>query len=100
MCPRRSRVVAILLALAFSAKVNAQVSQTQTFSLEEALQYAVDHYPTVRAALEQSNASMANVDVARSSYLPRLDAFWQTNRATGKAATSCSLGTESTRARW
>jgi outer membrane protein TolC len=74
--------VAILLALAFSAKVNAQVSQTQTFSLEEALQYAVDHYPTVRAALEQSNASMANVDVARSSYLPRLDAFWQTNRAT------------------
>jgi outer membrane protein TolC len=74
--------VVVLLALAQSARANAQPTGTQTFSLEEALQYALDHYPTVRAALEQSNASTANVDVARSSYLPRFDAFWQTNRAT------------------
>lgn len=79
---RRSLVLAILCALAFSVRASAQVSQTQTFSLEEAMQYALDHYPTVRAALEQSNASTANVDVAKASYLPRLDAFWQTNRAT------------------
>ncbi len=79
---RRSPIVAILLALAFAARASAQVSQTQTFSLEEAMQYALDHYPTVRAALEQSNASTANVDVAKASYLPRFDAFWQTNRAT------------------
>src|SRR5262249_4079455 len=45
-------------------------------------QYALDHYPTVRAALEQVNASTANVTVARSAYLPRLDALWQSNRAT------------------
>ena len=46
------------------------------------MQYAVDHYPTVRAALEQVNASTAGVDVARSAYLPRLDSLWQSNRAT------------------
>src|SRR5262245_23592469 len=79
---RRLAAVVVLLAVACSARANAQATGTQTFSLEEALQYALDHYPTVRVALEQSNAATANVDVARSSFLPRFDAFWQTNRAT------------------
>jgi outer membrane protein TolC len=52
------------------------------FTLDQALQYAVDHYPTVRAALEQVNASTAGITVARSAYLPRLDSLWQSNRAT------------------
>jgi outer membrane protein TolC len=77
----RLAAVVVLLACGLSARASAQ-GGTQTFSLEEALQYALEHYPTVRAALEQSNASTANVDVARSSYLPRFDGFWQTNRAT------------------
>jgi outer membrane protein TolC len=50
--------------------------------LEEALQYAIDHYPSVRAAVEQINVSSANASVARSAYLPRLDSLWQTNRGT------------------
>lgn len=52
------------------------------FTLDRAMQYAVEHYPTVRAALEQVNASTAGVSVARAGYLPRLDSVWQTNRAT------------------
>jgi outer membrane protein len=52
------------------------------FTLEQALQHAVDHYPTVRAALEQINASMAGVSVAKSAYLPRLDSLWQSTRGT------------------
>src|SRR6185436_2689418 len=48
----------------------------------QAVQYALDHYPTVRAALEQIDASTANVSVAKSSYLPRLDSLWQSNRGT------------------
>jgi len=51
-------------------------------TLEQALQYAVDHYPTVRAALEQRNASTAGVSAAKSAYWPRLDALWQSNRGT------------------
>ena len=54
----------------------------QVFTLDQALQYAVDHYPTVRAALEQENASAAGVSVARAAYLPRLDSLWQSNIAT------------------
>jgi outer membrane protein TolC len=51
-------------------------------TLEQAVQYALDHYPTVRAALEQIHASTASVSVAQSAYLPRLDSLWQSNRAT------------------
>src|SRR5262245_63744130 len=68
---------------ALSVPVRAQVAAAPTtFTLENALQYAVDHYPTVRVALEQVNASTASVSVAKSASLPRFDAVWQTNRAT------------------
>src|SRR6188474_2857629 len=84
------RTSAIVLALLMAAVV-AAAQQTQapprtpppvTFTLEQALQYATDHYPTVRAALEQINASTAGVSVAKSAYLPRLDSLWQSNRGT------------------
>jgi outer membrane protein TolC len=51
-------------------------------TLDQAIQYATDHYPAVRAALEQVGASTAGVDVARAAYLPRLDSLWQSNRGT------------------
>ncbi|RPI51374.1 MAG: TolC family protein, partial [Acidobacteria bacterium] len=81
------RVTAVLVCVvALSGGARAQDTRrptsTQTFTLEEALQYALAHYPSVRAALEQVNASTASVRVARAAYLPRFDALWQTNRAT------------------
>jgi outer membrane protein len=54
----------------------------ETFTLDRAVRYALDHYPTVRVALEQVTASAAGVNVAQSAYLPRLDSLWQSNRAT------------------
>lgn len=60
----------------------AAAQPPQSLTIVEAIQYATDHYPSVRAALEQVNASAAGVDVARSASLPRLDSLWQTNRAT------------------
>src|SRR3954465_10799308 len=51
-------------------------------TLAQALQYALDHCPGVRSALEEVNAPPANVGVARSAYLPRFDSLWQTNRGT------------------
>jgi outer membrane protein len=76
---------AIASLCAGAAKAEAQQtapSPVQTFTLGQALQYAIEHYPTVRAALEQVNVAAANVGVARGGYLPRLEAVWQTNRAT------------------
>lgn len=64
---------------------------SSALTLDAALRYALDHYPTVRAALEEVNASSAGVDVARASFLPRLDAVWQTNRATVNNVTGLLL---------
>jgi outer membrane protein len=82
---------AILAILTVLCPTMASAQGTQTppqslppasLTLEQALQYAVDHYPTVRAALEHVNASTAGVSVAQSAYWPRLDSLWQSNRGT------------------
>src|SRR5215204_4769785 len=84
---RRIHLAVVFVSVVMlSTTARAQVADGQnaptSFTLDDALQYAVDHYPTVRVALEQVNASTANVSVAKSSYLPRFDSLWQTNRAT------------------
>jgi outer membrane protein TolC len=64
------------------AQAGPQQPAGRSFTLAQALQYAVDHYPSVRSALEHVNVSTANVNIAKAAYLPRLDTLWQTNRAT------------------
>ena len=82
---RASAARALLLMLAAPILASAQTPQAlppTVFTFDQAVRYALDHYPTVRAALEQINASTANVSVAQSAYLPRLDSLWQSNRGT------------------
>lgn len=55
---------------------------TRIFTLEQAINFALENYPAVRAALEQTSAARAGVELARTSYLPRADLLWQSNRAT------------------
>jgi outer membrane protein len=89
MIRSHARAFAVMVVLLPAVAASAQETPTQpqaspplSFTLEQALQYAIDHYPTVRAALEQVNASTAGVSVAKSAYLPRLDSLWQSNRGT------------------
>src|SRR5207302_5190288 len=87
MIRRRCSAIAMVAVLAASSGAQAQSARQagaapQVSTLDQALQYALDHYPTVRAALEQVNASTAGVSVAKAGYLPRLDSLWQSNRAT------------------
>jgi outer membrane protein len=76
------QILSCAVALGAGAGSILLAQAPQTFTLDQAIRYAADHYPTVRAALEQVNVSTANVDVARAAYLPRLDSVWQSNRAT------------------
>src|SRR5690242_7026261 len=82
----RRCVIPILGFLLHAALASAQAvgapQPPPTFTLSQALRYAVDHYPSVRAALERTNVAAANVNVVRAGYLPRFDTVWQTNRAT------------------
>jgi len=77
----RGSIAAVLLLVLAVPAARAQPAP-DVFTLDRAIQYATDHYPTVKAALEQVNASIAGVDVARSAYLPRFDSLWQSSRGT------------------
>jgi len=80
----RLQILSLAVALAAAPAAHAQTPSQlpQSFTLDQAMQYALDHYPTVRAALEQVNVSTAGVGVAKAAALPRLDSLWQSNRAT------------------
>jgi outer membrane protein len=81
--------VALVLVLALGPMAVAQSPKVLT--LEEAVDFALKHYPAVRASLEQVNAAQAGVGLARTSYLPRADMLWQTNRATDNNITGLLL---------
>ena len=86
--PRFHLSSAFLFLIALSAMPTLASGQSAanapatSLTLEQAIEYAADHYPTVRAAIERVNTSTADVDLARSAYLPRLDSLWQSNRGT------------------
>lgn len=55
---------------------------TVSLTLDQAVEFALSHYPAVKAVLAQAAASHSSVDLARTVYLPRTDLVWQANRAT------------------
>ena len=76
--------VALMLCLPCAAYAAGQAQQATTapLTLREAISRAIDNYPAVRAALANIQVSVAGVDLARTTYLPRADILWQVNRAT------------------
>jgi outer membrane protein len=80
-------VVLVLPVSALAQATAVQGMKQQIFTLDEALLYAVDHYPTIKAAVEQITVAAASVSVARAGYLPRLDSLWQSTRATANNIT-------------
>jgi len=90
---RRTRMLIVsVVCVAWASQARAQIPRPPpALTLADALQFAVDHYPAVRVAIEQVQSSTAGVQVARAAYLPRLDALWQTNRATVNNVTGLLL---------
>jgi outer membrane protein TolC len=72
----------LLLALGRPVLGQSDQQKTRAFTLEEAVEFALKNYPAVRASLERLRAAEAGVGLARTSYLPRTDVLWQSNRAT------------------
>jgi outer membrane protein len=80
----RACAASLFLVLGHGAQVAAQTPRPgdSGLTVEDAVSYALAHYPQVRAALAQVQAAQAGVNLARTNYLPRLDLFWQGNRGT------------------
>jgi outer membrane protein len=51
-------------------------------TLDQAVDFALANYPAVRASMERALASKEGVSLSRTTYLPRTDLLWQSNRAT------------------
>lgn len=68
----------LLPLLAISATLSAQSPLT----LPQAVDAALHNYPAVRVSQEEINAAAAAIQLARTAYLPRVDALAQVNRAT------------------
>jgi outer membrane protein len=65
-----------LLALASAGVLAAQTT------LSQAVEAALKNYPAIRVSQEQMAAAAAGIQLARTAYLPRVDALAQANRAT------------------
>jgi outer membrane protein len=53
-----------------------------TLTLSQAVENSLKNYPSIRVSQEQTNAAAAAIQLARTAYLPRVDALAQVNRAT------------------
>lgn len=60
----------------------AQSPPRQTLTIIDAIELARKNYPSLKEIRARSQAAQENVAVARTAYIPRLDALWQANRAT------------------
>ncbi len=89
---QRSRSRALLCSFAFlgaTSLVAAQSSVTQTppasggaVTMTEVVRSALRDYPLIHVTQEELNASVANIRLARTAYLPRVDGLVQVNRGT------------------
>ncbi|MGD1157902.1 MAG: TolC family protein [Terriglobia bacterium] len=81
--PRNVIVIGLFVLVSSSQVLQAQVmgQKTEVFTLGQSINYAVQHYPSVRAALERIQAAQGQIDLARTNYLPSTNMLWQSNRA-------------------
>src|SRR2546427_4448535 len=59
-----------------------QPTPPATLTLPQAVENSLKNYPSIRVSQEQINAAAAAIQLARTAYLPKVDALAQANRAT------------------
>ena len=80
---RQSVFVALVVcALSLAAQQPPSLSPPSSFTLKQAVEFALAHYPQARAAAQKLIAAQAGVRLARTDYLPHTDMMWQSNRGT------------------
>jgi outer membrane protein len=62
--------------------LTAAAASAQPFTIRQAVEQALRNYPSIQVSEEQLAASAAGIQLARTAYLPRIDALAQVNRAT------------------
>src|SRR5437588_4156938 len=69
--------------LVIAGGLNAQqTAPPAALTLPKAVEDSLKNYPSIRVSQEQINAAAAAIQLARTAYLPKVDALAQVNRAT------------------
>jgi outer membrane protein len=77
------RLLLALFCLSYiSLAGKAQDVKPETLTLAQAIETALNNYPSLRVARAQKLAADANIELSRTSLLPRADLLAQENRAT------------------
>lgn len=76
-----SRVIPWCTLFLFAARA-LYAQEPVDLTLTRAVESAAKHYPSIRVSAEQVSAAAAGIRLARTAYLPRIDALAQVNRAT------------------
>lgn len=72
----------ILLLLIFYTSQLISQETDNSLSLEQSIALALENYPSIKEAFAKELASQSGIDLAKTSYLPKLDLLWQANRST------------------
>jgi len=73
---------AVSLSILLITVCLGQSPEPRKVTLAQAVETALENYPALRAAQADKKAAEAEVEQARTSFLPRADLLWQENRAT------------------
>jgi outer membrane protein len=92
-CLTRATILLVVLLLPSLSGGQTNEASSKVLTLEDALNYALQHYPAVRASLEQISAARAGISLARSQYLPMLNGVYQESRATQNQVQGIWFGT-------
>ena len=72
----------VLMGLAAGALLAQPAPPPAALTVMQAVENALHNYPSIQVSQEQINAAAAGIRLARTAYLPRVDALAQVNRAT------------------
>ena len=76
-----ARVLTTMVAIGIVLSAQ-QAPPASGLTVAQAVDAALRNYPSVQVSQEQINAAAAGIQLARTAYLPRVDAMAQVNRAT------------------
>jgi outer membrane protein len=71
-----------LLALIPEASAQGQPAAPRTVTIDQAIDYALQNYPAVRASFEELSAARTQIGLARTAFLPQISGVYQDSRAT------------------
>ena len=80
--PHRPTVVDLYLANPYPLAIVRQDLPQEAVDLRRAVELALGNFPAIRVAQGRVQASESGLELAQTSYLPRVDLLWQEIRAT------------------